>query len=566
MGSYPLNGVSFDNAQDGIALVAETSVRNRTLSPSPSSSTSPLTRYSTSAPSQLKDHAIDDPHSITPHSRSFQTPRSLRGTWRGPRLVKNEETAPNHTYTHTSPSQTLPTPPSLGVRSLPISSTEATKQLAEDVEFGAQLLLDLRGKAIAVEILEDLLISKSFEDPTDEEEGGLNNHRTITCHGNTYLNLEPNAGCARWDLIGQIDPATTGGPQKWKAPTTEDHFGELDCPRCSVFEKARAKNFTKSRGQRESTEPLDGDAKDSIKYRRTGVAEYDSDYYVNRTFYGKPEADQLKQIRRFNWFHKMAEEDQTQWMAKRAAHLEREASEERRALEEIRKTREEAHEARCERDYQDARRVSDLETAKVRAYNKALYERQKALAKPKPRVPFEAYIDSLPTSAQMLERCTQAIEAETSRTSKAKKKSTPKATATIKRKREASPLPSSLESKIPISTSRKRAAPPSPSPPNPTTAPSTHCKRGIALPASALDPTPIRAAKKAKLPSPKTVREKTIDAEESPPAMIRTLDIETDEYVTLERPKPIKPDVPSSSKEPARKGGRSPRKSVVSKD
>lgn len=119
---------------------------------------------------------------------------------------------------------------------------------------------------------------------------------------------------------------------------------------------------------------LTADAQDCLEHRRTGAAAYaDADHETLRY---KLRSDQLKQRRRYIAFHALQPETRVRWQAARLERL---------------------REAPYERAYAEMRRNRDAETARIRAKNKAAYERAKAVAGVKPRVSFARYIASLPT-------------------------------------------------------------------------------------------------------------------------------------------------------------------------
>jgi len=296
------------HSQRASALDAEASPRYSPALPSPSPS--PGNHCLTSA--SARETSADDTYSRESLGKILPTPRSSRRTtWNCQAPAEDKGSTSNHASSSTSPCgpslTTYTSPRPSREDSLPISLAQQNERITEDEEFGSKALIDLRREDSAVGILERMLKvkSKSLDDSTDEEEGATTTTTTrdILCHGNTYLSLVPHAGCARWELTGQTDPASVDSQHNNRLSTSrlEDHNGELDCPRCSPFERSRAKSFAKSRNKRESTVPLTEDAEDCIADRRNGAAEYDDAYHDFHSF--KLSKHQLKRRERYIAFH-----------------------------------------------------------------------------------------------------------------------------------------------------------------------------------------------------------------------------------------------------------------------
>lgn len=350
------------------APAAEKSTSYCAVLPSPSSSVLEHYKACASARESTAEHAC----SSTSPSRFLPTPRLSRGsTWNCQSPTEDKEAISNHASSTKSLSRSLLTPyTSPGSFVEHYCPTSLTQQHR------------------SVEIPERMLTLKSYFDLTDDEEGATTTIRDITCHGNTYLNLVPHAGCASWELARQNDPASIGVQPKSKTPTLEDHNGELKCPRCRSFQRFRTTRFTSSRSERESTVPLTEEAQDCIKKRRIGAAEYDDDYHEKH--YYKLLRDQVKRQQRYILAKVMKPETRARREAERAVRLEQQ------------------REAPYERAYEDIRRNRDAETAQIRAVNKAKYDREKAMVVAKPKVSWEQYLASLPTpDPQSLEAYTR---------------------------------------------------------------------------------------------------------------------------------------------------------------
>lgn len=272
-------------------------------------------------------------------------------------LTSAGQSAADRAYSSVSPSKTLPTPR---------SSRRSTRNCPSPIETKEATSYQHARKA-----------SNGFlDESTDDEAGAATTTRDITCHGNTYLNLVPHAGSACWELTNQPDPASIGVQLTSSTPTLEDHDGELDCRRCRVFKRSRTAAFATSRSKRERTVPLTEEAQDSSKCRRAGAAEYDDAYH--ESYRCTLRKEERRQRKRYVRFHTMTPETRAQRVAERAARLERQ------------------REAPYERAWREMRRACDAETARIRAENKAEYEREKATAVARPRVSFAAYLASLP--------------------------------------------------------------------------------------------------------------------------------------------------------------------------
>jgi len=276
-------------------------------------------------------------------------------------LTSAGQSAADRAYSFISPSKTLPTPQ---------SSRRSTRNCPTPIENKENTSYQNTRQS-----------SNGFVDESTDDEGEAattttTTTRDITCHGNTYVNLVPHAGSACWELTQQTDPASIGAQPTSSTPTLEDHDGELDCRRCRVFKNSRTAAFATSRSKRERTVPLTEEAQDSSKRRRVGAAEYDDAYH--ESYRCTLRKEERRQRKRYVRFHTMTPETRAQRVAERAVRLERQ------------------REAPFERAWREMRRACDAETARIRAENKAEYEREKAMAVARPRVSFAAYLASLP--------------------------------------------------------------------------------------------------------------------------------------------------------------------------
>lgn len=124
----------------------------------------------------------------------------------------------------------------------------------------------------------------SSSDSTDDDEGDCESVQDFICHGNHYCISKPSKGNAFWALLDCKCPgkiATEDNPPA----TLEDHFGELQCPRCRLFEKLELRQrselhaFADRRHEREQTIALSADAADDVTLKRNGAARYDDALY-----------------------------------------------------------------------------------------------------------------------------------------------------------------------------------------------------------------------------------------------------------------------------------------------